>query len=583
MIEDDQNTKATSNQSDDNAADASNENVKSQARQASDSSQFSQNDQARSDSKSTRSRQSNSGKASKSRLRLFFSGLNRFLTGFRTLTFNLIFAVIIIVIAQAMLFTSVDQIPLSKTGALLINPQGRLVDQLSYQNTLGFQAIEQIDETLTFDLIEAIHKAANDSNIKSMVIDTDNMQSSSISKIMEVGNAIDTFKKSRKAVIAVGSGFTQSQYLLASYADEIWMHPMGAVELTGLGLFSNYMKEGLQKLKINYHVFRAGDYKSANDVFTEDAMPEHSKVQNLALVKDIWTTYQQILLDNRPITIDQLLEYTNHPDEAVKRNSGNMAALAVDMKLIDNLVTGDQANDMLRIIDGSTQSSQSRGPDSFQHIPFHEYLSSPFDGIESKGPIAVIVASGIIYSGSGRQGGVGSDTMVELLQHVRKQSDIKALIIRIDSGGGSALASEVIRREIELTREMGLPVLVSMGSVTASGGYWMATSSDEIWASPATITGSIGVFSAFPTFSGSLDSMGIHNDGVGNTPLSGAFQLERPLNPTLGRLMQSSVDFIYSQFLGLVAGARDMDISEVEELAGGAYLERQPSVELRFS
>ena len=508
--------------------------------------------------------------SSKSRFRLFFSGLNQLLTSFRNLTFNLIFAVIVILVAQATLFSSVESIPLSRTGALLINPQGQLVDQLSYQSTLGLQAVEQIDETLTFDLIKAIQKAAKDNYIKSLVIDTDNMRGSNISKIKEIGDAINQFKKTKKPVIAVGSGFTQSQYLLASYADEIWMHPMGAVELTGLGLFSNYMNEGLQKLKINYHVFRAGDYKSANDVFTQDAMPENNKVHNMALIKDIWTTYQQILLDNRPISIDQLLEYTNHPDKAVKRNSGNMAAMALDMKLIDNLVTGDQANGMLKVIDGGEhQAAQSQDNDSFQHIPFMEYLNSPFDTIDSKGPIAVIVASGVIHSGSGRQGGIGSETMIDLLNHVQKQKDIKALIVRIDSGGGSALASEVIRREMELIRDKGIPVLVSMGSVAASGGYWMATSADEIWASPATITGSIGVFSAFPTFEDSLDSVGIHNDGVGSTPLSGAFRLERPLNPVLARLMQSSVDFIYSQFLGLVAGSRDMEVSAVEEIAGG--------------
>ncbi len=502
--------------------------------------------------------------AGKSKFRRFFSGLNSILTSIRSLTFNLLFVVIIIAIAVSLLQSPIKINTLTKPGALLLAPQGRLVDQLSYRSpSEQIQNAGVVNETVTLDLIKALKKAETDPMINSLIINTDNLMSSSISKIVEVGKAIKSFKRSKKPVIALSSGFSQGQYLLASYADEIWMHPMGAIEMVGVGYYSNYLKEGLDKLGITFNVFRSGDYKSATDIFTQTQMPEANKKHNQELIDNLWTTYQQIILDNRPINVDTLIQYTNSPNELIAETN-DFAQIALDLKLIDFIASSDQSTKRLQMIAGK-KSHKALNVD-FNHITINDYLHFP---ISEKADIGLMVLVGTIHSGGRQYGGISSQVIVDLIKQVREDKNIKALVVRIDSGGGSAYASEAIRRQLELLHEEGIPVYISMGSVAASGGYWIATSGKQIWADPATITGSIGVFSLIPNVEQSFDKLGINNDGVGSTPLSDAYNIERPFNPLLGEIVQAGVDFIYQRFVGLVAYTRNMEIEDVKPIASG--------------
>ena len=511
----------------------------------------------------------------RSTIKRFFSGLNSVLTSIRIFVFNIVFVGILIAITISLVQTPIEINTLTKPGALLLAPQGRLVDQLSYQSPAEqIQSAGTINETLTLDLIKALKKAEKDPMINSLIINTNRMSPSSLSKIAEVGQAIKSFQRSKKPVIAVGSGFSQSQYLLASYADEIWMHPMGAIELIGVGYYSNYLKDGFDKLGIEFKVFRAGDYKSATDVLTETAMPELNKNHNQGLIDSIWTTYQQVVLDNRTIDIDDLVQYTHRPDELLAE-SNDFAQIALDLKLIDFIVTSDQAEERLQMIAGVTVNLKDNA--AFNHINTSEYIGF---SLPSEADIGLLVLSGQIHSGGREFGGISSQVVVDLIKQTREDKNIKALVVRVDSPGGSAYASEAIRRQLELLSDEGIPVYISMGSVAASGGYWIATSGKKIWADPATITGSIGVFGVLPNIKQSFDKIGVNNDGVGTTPLSDAYAIERPFNPLLGTMLQSGVDFIYNQFLNLVAHQRNMEVDEVDAIAGGRVWSGQQALEL---
>jgi protease-4 len=297
-------------------------------------------------------------------------------------------------------------------------------------------------------------------------------------------------------------------------------------------------------------------------------MSEYAKDANLAWLNVLWGAYKKTVARLRGLSPEDIDDYINNGPELLAGVDGNDAQLALDLGLVDALKTRDEIReDLIRLV-GANEDKQT-----FKQIEFNEYLTAvqpEFLRTRADNPkVGIIVAQGIILDGDQPTGRIGGDTLTDLVRQARRNDEIKALVLRIDSPGGNALASDIIRRELEITRESGKPVIVSMGSVAASGGYWIASAADKIWAAPTTITGSIGIYSAFPTFEKSLDYLGIHNDGVGTTRLADAFEAARPLNPLIAQSMEQTIQHSYKRFIQKVSEGRNMTPEEVEKIAQG--------------
>ncbi|OUS17214.1 signal peptide peptidase SppA [Gammaproteobacteria bacterium 50_400_T64] len=460
--------------------------------------------------------------------------------------------------------------PLPEQAFLRLMPSGMLVEQLTYTDPLSQIMGQRNDhpaETLMSDLIDALEGAKTDPRITGLVLELDFLAGGGISKLQTLGDAITDFKTSGKPIIAVGNNYTQEQYFLASFADEIHLNPMGAVILSGYGNYHPFFKEALDKLKINFHVFRVGEFKDAVEPFIRNDMSAASKAQASLWLNELWQAYISGVENNRQLpalTINNYLTNMSHNLELAK---GSGAHLALQHGLVDHLSPRPTMRKRLQSMAGLNEKK-----DDYLHVGVQEYLfhqklqlSEPV----SENKIALIIAKGTIYDGTRPEGDIGSKNFSDLLAKVRKDKDIRALVLRIDSPGGSAFASEVMRREIEQIQKSGIPVVVSMGSLAASGGYWIAAGADQIWASPTTITGSIGVFGVVPTFENSLATLGIHNDGIGTSPIADIYHLDRPMSPQAEQLIQLGVNNIYQQFIDLVAKGRDSTPAEIHEIAQG--------------
>ncbi|BFM17206.1 signal peptide peptidase SppA [Maricurvus nonylphenolicus] len=487
------------------------------------------------------------------------------LTWLRTTTFNLLFLVIILAIIVSL--SDEDTAVMPDSTALRIAPSGFLVDQRSYVDPMT-QFLEQSSpedaETLVRDLTTSLTRAAEDKRITALVLDLSNLYGGGISKLEEIGQALQTFKASGKQIYAVSDNYSQDQYYLASYADTIYLNPMGAVLLTGYGSYRNYFKSALDKLDMNFHVFRVGEYKDAVEPFLQDHMSDASREHNQLWLTDLWQTYHEQVEQQRGLTPDTLNDYINNLDQHMAANAGDSATLAKTKGLVDELASRHRINQHLREALGEDDNG------GYDAIDYWDYLDfTDREQPQSADTIGLLIAKGAILDGQQPEGTIGGDTLAALIEDAREDSDIKALVIRVDSPGGSAFASEVIREQLNVTREAGIPIVVSMGSVAASGGYWIAMGADEVWATPTTITGSIGVFSAFPTVENTLGRLGISTDGVGTTKLAGALRIDRPLSPLASNVLQQSVDNIYQRFLTIVADARQSTPEQIHTVAQG--------------
>ncbi|MGD2188213.1 MAG: signal peptide peptidase SppA, partial [Desulfobacterales bacterium] len=408
----------------------------------------------------------------------------------------------------------------------------------------------------------------DDERIELMVLDLRKMGAAGISKLQAIGAGLERFKSSGKQVFTYGDYYNQRQYYLAAHADRLYLSPMGGVLLRGFGLYRKYYKSALDKLKIQFHVFKVGTYKSALEPFLRDSMSDYAKEANLAWLNTLWDFYKTYVAEQRRLDPKVLDDYINHIPKHLAEADGDAAVTALNLGLVDELKTRDEVRQEL-----IEQIGEDEDGITFKQIAFDQYLSAIrpalMENAEGNNKIGVIVASGIIMDGEQPAGRIGGDTMGNLLARAREDDSIKAVVVRVDSGGGSANASEIIRREIELTRQAGKPVYVSMGSVAASGGYWLAASAEQIWAAPTTITGSIGIYGAFPTFEKSLKSLGITSDGVGTTKLSDAFDPSRPMNKMVAQAMQQIIDQGYRRFIQRVAEGRKMKPEAVEKIAQG--------------
>lgn len=499
-------------------------------------------------------------------LRRTFRGIGHAINWTRVFVINAVFLFILTIVLLAVF--SGGPGPLPERAPLRLEITGFLVDQHSYMDPLAqmlTQGQEGSAETLVRDVVRAINAAGDDPRITELVLELHYFAGGGISKLEEIGTALSQFKSSGKEITAISGFYSQSQYYLASYADQIYMDPLGAVLLTGYGSYRNYFNDALEKLNVNLHVFRVGEYKDAVEPFTRMSMSEESREHNSRWIDQLWSIYTSRVENQRQLPKDAINDYVSNMDEHLRSVDGDAAALALQNKLIDQLAGRPQIREMF--ID---RYGYDEREDSYQAINYQRYLRH-LDRSPSLSPnkIGLVVASGTIYDGQQPAGNIGGDTLATLIRQAREDVDVAALVLRIDSGGGSAFASELIRGELVATREAGIPIIVSMGSVAASGGYWIAANADEIWATPTTLTGSIGVFSILPTFEASLDNLGINTDGYGTNTLAGSMRLDMPLDPITTDVLQLNVENIYRRFINIVAEGRNTQPESIHPIAQG--------------
>ncbi len=491
---------------------------------------------------------------------------------------NLLFVAFLVLLLGILLFRSGQEVP--RGAALVFAPVGDIVEQTAEPLLMDHFSGGAVGREVPLRrLIDGINHAAEDETIKLLLLDLRRLEWAGISKLQEIGAALKRFRQSGKQIIAFGEFFNQQQYYLAAHADRIYLHPMGRIWISGFGVYRKYIRSALEKLLIQFHVFRVGAYKSALEPFLRNDMSAEAKEANTAWLGVLWEAYKNDIAELRGIDPADLDTWINALDGYLAEEDGDAGRMVLKLGLVDALKTRDEVREELIGLVGKDRKDQS-----YKQVSFGRYLDQVGPALQRSrtgpGTVGVIVARGVIMEGRQPAGRIGGESMAALIQRARQNEKIDALVLRINSGGGSALASEIIRREVELTRSAGKPVVVSMSSVAASGGYWIAVSADEIWALPTTITGSIGIFAALPTFERSLDALGIHTDGVGTTPLSGAFDLSRPLNPLLAGIMQQSIERGYRQFLHRVAEGRQMDPAAVEKIARGRVWAGKTALEL---
>jgi protease-4 len=493
---------------------------------------------------------------------------------------NLIF----LALAIALLFILFhdDSPDVADSTALVIAPKGQLVEQLSgqsLQRMINEARGTAPAETLLKDVVDAIAAGKEDERVKALVFDLSSFEGARMTKLQDVRDAIIDFKSSGKKVIATSDEYDQDAYYLAAFADEVLVHKMGAVVLKGFGRYKMYLKDGIDRLGLDIHVFRVGEYKSAVEPLLRNDMSPEARDANLEWLGDLWQIYLEDVAAARGMTADRLNEYAFDFLHLIEETNGDSARAALDFGLVDAALTRVELRQRLVELVGEDEKTHT-----YSRIAFGEYLKTIDEdrfGHYAKGDqVGVIVARGTILDGSHPAGTIGGDSTAALIAQARNNENIKAIVLRVDSGGGSAFASEVIRREFEKARADGKPVVISMGSVAASGGFWISTSSDQIWAHRATITGSIGIFGMFPTYQRPLAQyLGMRVDGVSTAPLAGV-RPDRALPEEVGAAIQIMIDQGYREFLSRVAESRSMSAEEVDRVARGRVWSGEDAFEL---
>ena len=498
-------------------------------------------------------------------LRRTLGGFLRLVDATRRLVLNVLFLLIVVVLAVA-LFTS-SRPRLSENTALVVVLRGDLVEQYSgsareAQLAEALGGVER--ETQLRDVVAVLDAAARDPNIARAVLILDDMGSAGMAKLNEVAAALERFRSAGKQILAWGSQMSQAQYYLAAHADQVYLHPSGAVLLTGLGGYRNYYRDALDRLGVTVNVFRVGKYKSFVEPFVNNAPSREAQEAESFWLNDAWTSYTAQVEQARKLPTGALGRMIDELPVRLGAAGGDLAKLALSEKLVDALITRDELRALL-----IKRGAEDPAHKTFRQVSFQEYRYGLPDSGDRSTQVAVVVVQGDIVDGDAPQGAIGGRSTAELIRHARDDDTVKALVLRVDSPGGSAFGAELIRRELEITRKAGKPVIVSMSDVAASGGYWVSTSADEVLADPATITGSIGVFGLVPTFDKTLDKLGVHTGGVTTTWLAGGPDLRRPLDPRFGQVIQASVGHIYQEFLARAAASRHATAEQIEEVAQG--------------
>ena len=477
----------------------------------------------------------------------------------------------IIVFVGFMVFSLVNQkqFTVQPNSILKIDITGDLVEQKTAPTSLDqlfspFSA-QPPPETLVFDVAKAIDSASIDPNITLLQLDLSKMGSAGLGNLQVLGNKIKEFQATGKEVIIAQDSYMQMQYYLAAYADTVILNPSGAVLMHGFGTYKLYFKELLEKLNISYHVFQVGDYKAALEPFTRVSMSKEDREQSSRWLEGLWDIYTTDVNRLRKLAPDALVKYTNYTPSLLRETDGDTGALALKIGLIDHLMHRHELSSFLR---NKLQVSKET---NLNVVNLSNYLSTipekQLDANVSK--IAVIVAEGNIVVDDQGTGVISAELLNKKIRSAATNPNIKGLVLRIDSGGGSAFASELIRQQLLQFKETGKPFIVSMGRLAASGAYWISADADEIWASPSTITGSIGIFGAIPTFEKSLSTIGVYNDGTGTTPIASGVNLTRPLPENLQKTVQMTVEHGYKQFLSIVSEGRNIEMDKMARIAQG--------------
>ncbi|MDO9319529.1 MAG: signal peptide peptidase SppA [Gammaproteobacteria bacterium] len=496
----------------------------------------------------------------------FFRLLGRIIDALRTFIGRLLF-VLVLVVVLLLIFGGPTPLQVPEGGLVVINPRGPVVEQPGEVDpaTLLLGSGE-LATTPVRDITDVLKRAAEDERIAGVVLNLGEMTSISPANLETVGAALQAFKASGKSLTAHGDYYDQAQYLLASYADTVFLHPMGQVLLPGYGGSQLFYNELLDKLGVNVHIFRVGTYKAAVEPFERNNMSEESRANSQQLVDELWQRYLTQVAENRGLSEQLLRSYTNDFAGHLLASDGDTAVTALAHGLVDELISRPQLRNRLRELAGGTEGDAAAGT-----IEFQQYLSvtdMPSLATETENEIGVIVAEGTIDVGDQPRGVIGADSLAALIREARRDDSVKAVVLRIDSPGGSALASELIRQELDQLKSAGKPLVVSMGGTAASGGYWISAMADEIWASPVTVTGSIGIFGMIPTFEGSLASVGVYADGVSTTPLTRADPFTG-VSEQLATVFQATVEDGYQRFLRLVAEGRGMTEEQVDAVGQG--------------
>ena len=493
-------------------------------------------------------------------LRGLYRGVVRFMAFLRAAVANLLVLGIIAVVVLALIALPDADVP--DGGALLLKPNGAVVEQEGGSDPLTLLTAGSLAETRLGDILRAIENAGEDERIGALVLDASSLAAVAPADLEVIGNALAAFRDTGKRIVATSRYYGRDQYHLASFADDIYLHPLGEVMLGGYGMYNNYYRGLFDKLKVKMHVFRVGTYKAFVEPYTLSGMSEAAKAANQATVDALWGRFVTRVAENRGLEPAAVYAYANQYDDHVVAAGGDTARAALDNALVDALLTDAEVNERLRELVGRGDE------DAYRRVAFRDYLPPRIDALFGDA-VAVVTASGPIVTGSQTRGFVATKNMAKLLGKARKDDAIKAVVLRVDSGGGSVLASELIRQEVVRVQEAGKPVVVSMGATAASGGYWIGANADEIWAAPTTITGSIGIFAIVPTFEDSLGEIGVTWDGVGTGPFVGALDPAGGLGGAMARALQASIDHGYRQFLELVAEGRGMTPEQVDAIAQG--------------
>ena len=499
----------------------------------------------------------------------FFKWTGRRLNFVREMVLNLFFIFLVLVgVGIWMQVSGGDSKETASRGALLLDISGVIVDKpdssqrfskLSRQ-LLGASS-DRLQENSLFDIVNTIRQAKDDRNITGIVMDLKNFAGGDQPSMQYIGKALKEFRDSGKPVYAVGENYSQGQYYLASFANKIWLSPQGVVDLHGFATNGLYYKSLLDKLKVSTHVFRVGTYKSAVEPFIRDDMSPAAREADSRWIGELWQNYLNTVAANRQIPAEQVFPGAQGLLEGLTKTGGDTAKYALENKLVDALASSAEIEKAL-----TKEFGWSKTDKNYRAISYYDYaLKTPADTGDS---IGVVFANGAIMDGEETQGNVGGDTTAAQIRDARLDPKVKAIVLRVNSPGGSVTASEVIRAELAAARAAGKPVVVSMGGMAASGGYWISTPANYIVANPSTLTGSIGIFGVITTVENSLDSIGVHTDGVSTSPLADV-SITRALPPEAQQMMQLSIENGYKRFITLVADARHSTPEQIDKIAQG--------------
>jgi len=499
----------------------------------------------------------------------FLKGFWDALVAAKNIVTTLVFLAIIVLVARSALHDGRPAVP--DQAALVLRFDGFIVEQASAADPLDALLSGQPGlppETRLRDIVEAIDRASEDKRIRALALELDYFMGAGPATLESLGAAIRRFRASGKPVVAYGQFLTGPQYYVAAQANEVMLNPMGAVLVHGYGVYELYLKDVLERLKVDVNVFRVGKYKSFVEPFTRSDMSPEAREAASGFLSDLWGVYTSGVEEARRTHRLKLTQTINAAPEVLARYQGDLAAMAKGEGAVDALATRDGF--VTRMTELVGEGEDADGLDSFSQIDMDAYLAAtrPLK-LGKKDKIAVIYVVGDIIDGDAPPGIAGSDTIVRQIRETLQDTSVKGLVVRIDSPGGSATAAEQIRDALQQAQRDGMPVVTSMSTVAASGGYWIASTTDEIWAQPTTITGSIGIFGIVPTFNRALDSLGVHSDGVGTTRLSDATDITRPLSPEVRAVMQSAIEHGYRQFIDTVARGRRLSPQQVDQVAQG--------------